>query len=472
MPFFKFEKNYHSESIHTHTTNLISPPSSYTVSLIRVSINSKIIATVSTVADNEIGEANVPGVPGVDYPIFGHIPDTDFQCSKQQYPGFYSDIETGCQRQQQQDRDIVAAASASIPKTIMMSESKLRLTKLIPSSTTTTVTNHSRKTTELIGGKHSFLCPNGTIFSQEYLICNWWYNVKCDESPRFYPLNRDVYASGLNLCINGANHNHHNNNNDHQQQQNRDQQPQPSMINKKNKTINQIELSTPYAILKQSPLSNKVDVITPESDGQWKMMTCLSPTKNIARNGRKFNTQNHTNPSSQVLIETSNLGSNCNHNNQAESSGHSFGVLCLDQESVNLLNRNNNVITNTKVDSKHGCLGRKESNQQDAQLLIDNNEQSLVVNPVTTNNSPSKLTRRSSRLINSDTRSIKENSTSAKKIVVDRRVTPVKRCRGKISFDKSQKIVRQNNNENDSTLQERSSANGLLELIKKFAIAY
>ncbi|KAH9501562.1 hypothetical protein DERF_012403 [Dermatophagoides farinae] len=120
---------------------------------------------------------------------------------------------------QRQDRDIVAAASASIPKTIMMSESKLRLTKLIPSSTTTTVTNHSRKTTELIGGKHSFLCPNGTIFSQEYLICDWWYNVKCDESPRFYPLNRDVYASGLNLCINGANHNHNNNNNDHQQQQ-------------------------------------------------------------------------------------------------------------------------------------------------------------------------------------------------------------------------------------------------------------
>ncbi|KAH7644594.1 hypothetical protein HUG17_0132 [Dermatophagoides farinae] len=118
-----------------------------------------------------------------------------------------------------------------------MSESKLRLTKLIPSSTTTTVTNHSRKTTELIGGKHSFLCPNGTIFSQEYLICDWWYNVKCDESPRFYPLNRDVYASGLNLGINGANHNHHNNNNDHQQQQNRDQQPQPSMINSRKISI-------------------------------------------------------------------------------------------------------------------------------------------------------------------------------------------------------------------------------------------
>ncbi|OTF77501.1 hypothetical protein BLA29_005068, partial [Euroglyphus maynei] len=87
----------------------------------------------------------------------------------------------------------------------------------------------TRKTTELIGGKHSFLCPNGTIFSQEYLICDWWYNVKCDESPRFYPLNRDVYASGLNLDINHNNH--------HQQQQNRDQLPQPSMINSQKTSV-------------------------------------------------------------------------------------------------------------------------------------------------------------------------------------------------------------------------------------------
>lgn len=217
-----------------------------------------------------------------------------------------------------------------------------------------------------------------------------------------------------------------------------------------NNSKNRIELSTPYAILKQSPSTNKVDVITPETDGQWKMMTCLAPTKNNTRNGRKFNTQNHTIPSSQVLIETSNIGSNRNLNSQTDSSGHLFGVLCLDQESVNVMNRNNNV-TNSKVDNKHVCLGRKESIQQDSQMIIDN-EQSLV-NPVTTNNSPSILTRRSSRLINSDTRSIKENSSSVKKIVVDRRVTPVKRCRRTISFEKSKNIVKQNNNENDSTIQ-------------------
>ncbi len=30
--------------------------------------------------------------------------------------------------------------------------------------------------------KHTFLCPNGTTFDQEYFVCNWWFNVNCEES--------------------------------------------------------------------------------------------------------------------------------------------------------------------------------------------------------------------------------------------------------------------------------------------------
>ena len=39
-------------------------------------------------------------------------------------------------------------------------------------------------TTDAEGGlsKYSFLCPNGTIFNQEYFICDWWFNVDCSES--------------------------------------------------------------------------------------------------------------------------------------------------------------------------------------------------------------------------------------------------------------------------------------------------
>ena len=39
-------------------------------------------------------------------------------------------------------------------------------------------------TSDAEGGlsKYSFLCPNGTIFNQEYFICDWWFNVDCSES--------------------------------------------------------------------------------------------------------------------------------------------------------------------------------------------------------------------------------------------------------------------------------------------------
>ena len=43
------------------------------------------------------------------------------------------------------------------------------------------------------GNYDSFLCPNGTIFNQQYFICDWWYNVDCAASPNFYALNEFIY---------------------------------------------------------------------------------------------------------------------------------------------------------------------------------------------------------------------------------------------------------------------------------------
>lgn len=36
------------------------------------------------------------------------------------------------------------------------------------------------------GRKMSFLCPNGTIFRQSRLTCDWWYKVDCGASQEFY----------------------------------------------------------------------------------------------------------------------------------------------------------------------------------------------------------------------------------------------------------------------------------------------
>ena len=92
---------------------------------------------------------SVPGVGGVDFPMLSEIPITSFDCRKTEFPGFYADLETGCQ------------------------------------------VYHSCGTR---GRRHSFLCPNGTIFSQEYLICDWWYNVMCSDSPNHFLLNKEAFS--------------------------------------------------------------------------------------------------------------------------------------------------------------------------------------------------------------------------------------------------------------------------------------
>ena len=34
--------------------------------------------------------------------------------------------------------------------------------------------------------KYSFLCPIGSIFQQQELVCNWWYNVNCSNTESHY----------------------------------------------------------------------------------------------------------------------------------------------------------------------------------------------------------------------------------------------------------------------------------------------
>ena len=42
--------------------------------------------------------------------------------------------------------------------------------------------------------KYSLLCPNGTLFNQQYFICDWWFNVDCSVAEDFYSLNEDIVA--------------------------------------------------------------------------------------------------------------------------------------------------------------------------------------------------------------------------------------------------------------------------------------
>nr|XP_012228897.1 PREDICTED: LOW QUALITY PROTEIN: uncharacterized protein LOC105675957 [Linepithema humile] len=89
----------------------------------------------------------IPGVAGKDYPLFRKVPQTRFDCDRQQHPGYYADPEADCQAFHVCQRG---------------------------------------------GRKDSFLCPNGTLFNQERLVCAWWNTVDCPRAQSFYSINEAV----------------------------------------------------------------------------------------------------------------------------------------------------------------------------------------------------------------------------------------------------------------------------------------
>ena len=117
-------------------------------------------AALDSYAADDAGEdplaalaSNIPGVPGEDYPIFAEVPETGFSCEGQVDGGYYADPEAECQA-----FHICTADGA--------------------------------------GGlaKYSFLCPNGTLFNQNYFICDWWFNFDCSTAEDLYSLNDEIAA--------------------------------------------------------------------------------------------------------------------------------------------------------------------------------------------------------------------------------------------------------------------------------------
>ncbi|TKX27754.1 mucin-3A [Spodoptera litura] len=90
----------------------------------------------------------VIGRAGIDFPAFPNIPPTGFNC-KNVPTGYYADLETDCQ--------------------------------------VFHICDTSRKI--------SFLCPNGTIFSQSHLICDWWFKVDCASAPALYESSAEYYSN-------------------------------------------------------------------------------------------------------------------------------------------------------------------------------------------------------------------------------------------------------------------------------------
>jgi len=107
---------------------------------------------------------SVPGVPGEDYPIYAEVPDTGFTCDGQVEGGKYADPAAECQA------------------------------------------FHVCALGDMDGGllTYSFLCPNGTIFNQEYFICDWWFNVDCSQAEGLYSLNDEIAAEAPQAAQGGS----------------------------------------------------------------------------------------------------------------------------------------------------------------------------------------------------------------------------------------------------------------------------
>ncbi|KAL6421564.1 hypothetical protein ACFW04_014299 [Cataglyphis niger] len=94
--------------------------------------------------------SKIPGIPGVDYPIYHTVPPTSFSCAYVPIvPGMYANVETGCQAYH--------------------------------------ICHDGREGHQ----GASFLCTNGTLFNQHEFACDWWYNVNCANAPSLYRLNAD-----------------------------------------------------------------------------------------------------------------------------------------------------------------------------------------------------------------------------------------------------------------------------------------
>merc|ERR1712083_1268907 len=96
---------------------------------------------------------SIPGVPGEDYPIYAEVPESGFSCEGQVDGGYYADPEAECQA-----FHICTADGAEGL------------------------------------AKYSFLCPNGTLFNQNYFICDWWFNFDCSTAEDLYSLNDEIAA--------------------------------------------------------------------------------------------------------------------------------------------------------------------------------------------------------------------------------------------------------------------------------------
>ncbi|XP_055330296.1 mucin-17-like [Paramacrobiotus metropolitanus] len=105
----------------------------------------------------EVSKILSDAVPGVSYPALAQIPATDFSCDKMNISGFFADTSNASRCQVFHRCDINGLFT-------------------------------------------SYLCPNGTLFSQILLTCDYFFNVDCESEVKYRDYaNSRLYKPGVAL---------------------------------------------------------------------------------------------------------------------------------------------------------------------------------------------------------------------------------------------------------------------------------
>ncbi|XP_076333204.1 U-scoloptoxin(01)-Er1a-like [Tachypleus tridentatus] len=46
---------------------------------------------------------------------------------------------------------------------------------------------------DVYGRRVPYICPNNTMFNQQYRVCDWSYSVDCSQAPKWFYLNELTY---------------------------------------------------------------------------------------------------------------------------------------------------------------------------------------------------------------------------------------------------------------------------------------
>lgn len=135
-PFTESPTSPESRSTDSFSTSTVSPSSS-TASIEEEDDEKKFWRLVMSSKKRSGSYRRMGGSQaGTDYPNYKSQPKSSFSCTDVNQPGFYADEDSGCQAYHRCDNN---------------------------------------------GGKYSFFCTEGTLFSQLLLVCDHWYNVNCKE---------------------------------------------------------------------------------------------------------------------------------------------------------------------------------------------------------------------------------------------------------------------------------------------------